>query len=199
MLATNKPFAEIIESSLYSWKAQVWHWKTRVPFGSLVTVHDNDMILYGIVYQIHTGSIDESRYPFAYQKTEEELLKDQPQIFEFLTTRIDCIPVGYSIKKKIQYLLPPHPPKIHAFIAIATPDQINTFFAKSAYLHLLFGLNNTPQLTDELVLAAIQLCQSWHSSSATILDELVHTYALLIGNDYRRIKLFLQRVQAIMQ
>ena len=37
-MQVSKPFAEIIESSLSSWRAQCWQWDTIPAFGSLVTI-----------------------------------------------------------------------------------------------------------------------------------------------------------------
>ena len=74
-------FAEIVESSLTNWTAQSWDWDMFPAFGTLVVVPENKRSLFGIVYQINTGSLEPGRYPFTYQKTQEELLKEQPQIF----------------------------------------------------------------------------------------------------------------------
>ncbi len=100
-LSPNKPFAEVIESSLHGWLAQSWQWDTFPSFGSIVTIQGKKRTHFGIVHQIQTGSMDPVRYPFPYQKTEEELLKEQPQIFEFLKTTFSCLIIGYQEKGSI--------------------------------------------------------------------------------------------------
>ena len=82
-------FSEVIDSSLHGFTAQSWQWDDFPAFGQLVTVQSGTRTLFGIVYQVHTGSMDPVRYPFPYQKTEAELLAEQPQIFEFLKTAAD--------------------------------------------------------------------------------------------------------------
>ena len=109
-----KPFAEVIESSLQGWLAQSWNWNCFPAFGSLVTIETKKRQLFGIVHQIQTGSMDPMRHPFPYQKTEEELLQEQPQIFEFLKTTFSCLTLGYSERERIIYLLAPEPPQIHS-------------------------------------------------------------------------------------
>ena len=133
-----KYFAEVIESSLTSWLAQSWAWDKFPAFGSFVAIESKQRTIFGIVHQVQTGSMDPVRYPFPYQKTEEELLAEQPQIFEFLKTTFSCLTIGYQEKKTISYLIAPEPPKIHSFIAHPDLETSKIFFASTRYLHLLF-------------------------------------------------------------
>ena len=197
MLESNKPFAEIIESSLTGWLAQTWDLHTAPTFGSIVTVENKRRTLFGIVYQIKTGSIDPVRYPFTYQKTEEELLQEQPQIFEFLKTTFSCLIIGYREKGAIFYQLAPEPPKIHAFVHPIETTLNKEFFLKDRYLHLLFSLSNTLFNLDELLLAILKNLSDTQLLSDEKLTAFIETFSLLTGNDYRRLKLFLQRVETI--
>lgn len=190
-----KYFAEVIESSLTSWLAQSWAWDKFPTFGSFVAIEGKKRTIYGIVHQVQTGSMDPVRYPFPYQKTEEELLKEQPQIFEFLKTTFSCIAIGYQEKKSISYLIAPEPPKIHSFIAHPDPHDSKIFFANTRYLHLLFTHSAQIFNMDELVLALLKQHRELNILSREKINVFMQTYSLLIGNDYRRIKLFLQRVE----
>ena len=89
-------FAEVIESSLTGWLAQSWAWDKFQESGAFVAIEGKKRTVFGIVHQVQTGSMDAVRYPFPYQKTEEELLKEQPQIFEFLKTTFTCITIDSS-------------------------------------------------------------------------------------------------------
>ncbi len=195
MKENNKPFAEVIESSLTGWLAQSWNWNYFPTFGSIVTIDTKKRILFGIVYQIKTGSIDPIRYPFTYQKTEEELMQEQPQIFEFLKTTFSCLIIGYREKEKIIYQLAPEPPKIHAFVCPAAPDLHQDFFSHNHYLHILFALSNNLFNLDELLLAILKQLSDQNLLDQHTLEQFVDTFSLLTGNDYRRLKLFLQRAQ----
>jgi len=196
-------FAEIIESSLQDWKAQCWQWDKFPSFGSIVTIQSNNKIIYGIVHQVQMGSMDSSRYPFAYQKTEDELLREQPQIFEFLKTTFSCITIGYKHKSKIYYLLSPTPPKIHSFVRYASQSEARQFFASTNYLHLLFGLSGQIFNLEELLLAMINYQVTLNIFSPETIQEkinnFIETFSLLAGNDYRRLKLFLQRVEPLLK
>lgn len=196
-MTKNNYFAEIIESSITNWLAQSWSWDTFPSFGSFLAIESSKRTIFGIVYQIQTGSMDPVRYPFPYKKTEEELLKEQPQIFEFLKTTFSCITIGYQEKGTINYLIAPEPPKIHAFVYHPNLETHKIFFSNMRYLHLLFMHSATIFNLDELILAILKS----HAQYALLTPEKIllfmETYSLLIGNDYRRIKLFLQRAEPL--
>ena len=194
----DKAFAEIVESALHAWTAHSWTWNRAPAFGSLVITKSSDRLILGIVHQVQTGSMDSSRHPFPFQKTEEELRLEQPQIFEFLKTTFTCLTVGYQEKGKFFYLLAPTPPKIHAFVSEAPPDIAAQFFSKDQYLHLLFGASGQLYNLDELLLAILRERLIGRPISPERLEQFMHTYALLAGNDYRRLKLFLQRAESIL-
>lgn len=194
-MTRNTAFAEVIESSLHGWLAQSWRWDTFPTFGSLVTIEGKDRTLFGIVHQVQTGSMDPIRYPFPYQKTEEELLREQPQIFEFLKTTFSCLTLGYQEKGKLFYMLAPQPPKIYLFVEPVSKEASKQFFSKDKYLHGLFSLSSQIFNLDELLLALLKRQAALNILSEEKVQNFMHTYSLLIGNDYRRIKLFLQRVE----
>src|SRR3990167_4488009 len=187
-------FAEIIESSLFQWKAQCWQWNHMPEFGSLIAIETPKRTVLGIVYEVNTGSLDPHRTPFAYQKTEEELSLEQPHIFEFLRTTFLCAPVGYIEHEKIIYQLPPTPPSIHTFVAQATGQQVRLALQSAQYLPLLFAAP-LGTMVDELLLALLRLSQKNSLLTSEHLHEYIDTYTLLSNNDYRRLKLFVQRLQ----
>ncbi|MFS8506864.1 MAG: hypothetical protein LVQ75_01890 [Candidatus Babeliales bacterium] len=193
--ATSKShsFAEVIESSLQGFTAQSWQWDTFPEFGSLVTIATKKRTLFGVVHAISTGSMEQGRYPFTYQKTEEELLAEQPQIFEFLKTSFSCIILGFSEHEVMLYHRAPEPPKIHAFVSLATPLEYKRFFACHNYLHVLASSQQTESL-DELMLALLRNAHQQKLLDQAKLESFIEIYSLLIGNDYRRLKLFIQRI-----
>jgi len=195
IMKNSKPFAEIIESSLTIWTAQSWEWNIFPVYGSLVYINAKDHILYGIVHHIQTGSMDPTRSPFPYKKTEEELLQEQPQIFEFLKTSFNCLTVGYQEKNAIHYTLAPTPPQIHAFVHNATPAMYTEFFNSPHFLHVLFNSSGAINAVDELLLALLQQQANQNLLKQEQLQKFIQLFSLLTGNDYRRLKLFLSRIE----
>ncbi len=195
-MSNKAPFSEVIESSLDSFTGQCWQWNYFPKFGSLVSVESNNHIIYGCVVQVQTGSSDPSRTPFAYQKTEEELLAQQPQIFEFLRTTFNVQIVGYRERdcQDFLYLLAPQPSKIHAFVQECSGQILSQFFANPDFLHVLFAFQSKIPNLDELLLAILRQLAQQKSLSSDILKNFCQTFSLLTGNDYRRLKLFLKRI-----
>lgn len=193
--SSSAPFAEVIISSLPQWTAQSWQWDVRPPFASLMVVEDKEQTVFGLVCSIETGSWQTERTPFPYQKTEEELLRDQPHIFEFLRTTFTCITVGYLNNETISYQYAPKPPKIHAFVRQATPAEAQAFFSDDRYVTMLFGAQGETCNLDELLLALLKQRSGLGQLSEEQFKKFIDTYSLLTGNDYRRLKLFLHRAQ----
>lgn len=193
-MMNKKYFGEILESSLHSFIGQSWKWDMPPKFGSLVKIESNNRILYAVVHEIQTGSIDESRKAFAYQKTEEDLKREQPQIFEFLKTNFSCLCLGYEESGVLFHQLPPQPPKIHSFVSFVETSEYINFFQNEQYLHVLFGLSNNIINVDELLLAILKNMAENKLLTSEKLANFTSSYSLLTGNDYRRLKLFLQRV-----
>jgi len=191
-------FAEIIESSLATFTAQCWQWDQMPYFGSLVSVQNAPLELFGVVSHIQTGSMDPMRYPFPYQKTEEELRSHHPQIFEFLKTTFQITIIGYKNTthkfSAIRYNLPPQPAKIHAFVSQTTPEILPQVFANPDFLPLIFAASSSPQQTDELLLALLAFLADQHALKKEYIEKYYHTISLLTGNDYRRLKLLMQRI-----
>lgn len=192
-MKTNQPFAEVVESRLTHFTGQSWKWDNFAQFASLVTVKADNCTLYGVVHQIATGSLEPGRYPFTYQKTQEELLKEQPQIFEFLKTTFDCVVVGFCHHEKMTFQLPPKPAKIHAFIKPATQHEYVQFFSQPHFLHLLFS-NTIIENIDEVILGLIRNGTQHKAVSSEKITGMIELYSLLIGNDYKRLKLLTSRL-----
>ncbi len=202
MIHKDQAFAEVIESSLHQFKAQSWEWNCYPDFGSIVKVTHDNQIVYGVVSGIETGSGDPLRYPFPYQKTEEELMAEQPQIFEFLKTIFQVNIIGYKkatpIMEKIYYVVPPKPCKIHAFVGKATTEDLKIIFASPHYMYLLFSFAAEIPNLDELLLALLRNLATVELLSTNHLEKFCETFTLLGGNDYRRLKLFLGRVESLL-
>ncbi len=193
----NNAFAEIIQSSLQSFTAQSWNWDYFPAFGSLVTVTTEKSTLFGIVYAVQTGSSDAGRYPFTFQKTQEELRAEQPQIFEFLQTTFSCLIVGFLENNEIIYQMGPEPAKMHAFVNHATPTETRHFFSSSLYLYLIF---NAPEITvsDELLLSLLKTKKDLGLLTQESFLAFIETISLATGDDYRKLKILMTRAHPLL-
>jgi len=189
-------FAEVIGSTLTSYTAQCWQWDGAPTFGSLVCVTHKNVTLFGIVTNIETGSSDPQRTPFPYQKTETELRLQHPQVFEFLRTIFTVSLVGHTTDGgTISHTLPSAPATIHAFIRPVTDTERALFFSSPNFLAVLFGSNAGNPLLDELLLSILRGLVQGDMLNASLFEQYYHTLTLLLGNDYRRLKILLQRIE----
>lgn len=193
-------FAEIIESHLDHFLAQCWQWDSFPTFGSLVYVEDEQTLVFGCVTHIQVGSMDPMRYPFPYQKTQAELYAEQPQIFEFLKTTFKVQVLGFCEKEKnkmsdVFYLLPPRPCRIHGFVGRCPYQMKSRFFNRFDFFHLLFAFANQIQNIDELLLVILKHLADQKLLTKEKREQFFDVFSLVVGNDYRRLKLFFQRAE----
>ena len=191
----HQPFAEIIESSLHSWKGECWEWDIMPTYGSILVVENPTRKVFGVVHDITTGAVDTTRKVVAYRKTEEELKRDQPHIFHFLHTTFSCLTLGYLEQNEAFYQSSPEPPKIHSFISSPTYQELDLFFTHEQYIHTLFAHEQTTFSLDDMILALLQNLSEKGLLTEERFSRFIETFSLLTRNDYRRLKLFLQRAQ----
>ncbi|MDY0093834.1 MAG: hypothetical protein RBT80_14165 [Candidatus Vecturithrix sp.] len=185
--------AEVIESSTTEFVAQTRELHGSPPFGAFVKAGTSP-VSFAMIYNISTGSTDLNRRPVAYGKTEEELRKEQPQVFELLRTEIRAKIIGYADDWGVQQLLPPQPPKLHSFVFICTPEEVQALTRRFEYFRTLLGVSGT--LSDELLIAAIQqTCGCQPESSHACLIRAGKELSRLLRDDYDRLESILRRIQ----
>ena len=190
----NHAFAEVIQSSLTCWQAQSWKWNYFPHFGSLVKITTDSIIIFGIVHDVQTGSIDSLRQPFPYQKTEDELLQEQPQIFEFLRTTFSCLVFGYKKKASLYYHLAPKPVKIHAFVEECDAATHRMCLSNEQFLLHLINLSSHIDNFEELLLALFNIMKQHNILTQNILERLLHVLSITKVFDYLALKKFTDRL-----
>jgi len=123
-------------------------------------------------------------------------MAEQPQIFEFLKTTFNCIILGYQENQSISYLLPPQPAQIHSFVQEASAEQSAEFLSNHGYLNLLLGGLQQLYNPDELLLALLRYQAANNLLTPDHLHHVIKKFSILIGNDYRRLKLLASRIEA---
>ena len=192
-------FAEILASNLNTIQGQCWNWKQPPVFGSLVTVETPQETIFAIISNITIESSDPVRQPIAYQKTHEELLQEQPQIFEFLETNFQAIIVGHKQNGKMLYHLPSSPPQIHSFISYPEQTEAQSFFAENDYLQLLLQQAHEAPNFHELLFAILKEIKNKQLLHLEQLHELVRIMTSTMKADYMTIKTFINRVETLLK
>lgn len=182
---------EVVESSTVEFIVQCWELHASPPFGSFVIVESTPPII-GIVFNVITRSIEPNRRPVAYGKTEEELMMEQPQIFELLKTEFEALVLGYSNGLIPRQMLPPHPPRIHSFVRPCSPAETREFTNGWDFLRSILYVSKVPP--DELAIAAIRSAYEAHNQEMGYLVRTGKELSRLIRGDYDRLSSIIRRV-----
>ena len=92
---------------------------------------------------------------------------------------------------------PPEPPHIHEFIYPLSDKEIMAIVDKKHFLMSVFSMQQQLINIDELLLACIRFVHKQKKMPSSYYISLLETYAVLVGNEYRRIKLFASRLEEI--
>jgi hypothetical protein len=184
--------AEVVESSTTQIIAECRALNESPPFGSFVRITSEPVTL-GIVFNIATRSLDPTRRPTAYGKTEAELRLEQPQIFELLRTEFHALLVGFREGKSIRQTLPPQPPRLHSFVYTSGKDEVRAFTADFDYLRILLSASRQT-VSDELIIAACRAALSAHDNDPEYLIGIGKELSRLLPRDYERLNAIVRRI-----
>jgi hypothetical protein len=192
---TTEKLGEVVEASTASFTVHCHKLGEPPPLGSLVTVADGDIHIYGVVHNATTGSIDPSRKALALGEemtSAEEVYKEHPELAKLLRTDFTAIVVGFKDKEGVRHHLPPRPAKIHGFAHIASKKEAEDFTKDFQFLDVL--LNAEAQNRD----AALAACQRQAAEAQADKDYLVRAgkeLAKLLAQDSRRLNTILRMVK----
>lgn len=194
--SSGEQIAEVVECGSIEITAQCYRLHDPPPLGSLVRVASGHRSVYAIVFQICTQSLDPNRVPTAYGKTEEELRREQPQIFELMRTQIRAFLVGYREElQAIRQVLPPQPPRIHSFVYHCSPEEVREFASSLDFLRILFAAARPP--VDELIIAACRWVILAHGGNQDYAIRVGKELCQLLRSDYDRLKSVLRRALTV--
>lgn len=191
-------FAEIVESSATHFKAQCWQLGICPPSGSLVAVEMTGGVFFAMSSTIFTGCADGLARVYPYHQTPEQLQVQHPEIFEFLHTILTCLVVGDTGDECINYHSPGIPAPIHAFVREATNDECEAFFGSALWVPVLCGHFQHGAVPDELFIAILANLRMKKLITQATLEGFLDAYMAIADGEYRRLRLFVQRVQQLM-
>ena len=192
MAFSGKRIGEVIESSTTQFTAECIERECVPPFGSLV-VAVSDYEVYGLVFEVRTVSVDPGRRPMAYGKTEEELMMEQPQIFELLRTEFQAVICGYRDREGVRQALPPTPPRIHSFVYPCDLEGVRDFTSSFDFLRMLFSSYLRIPI-DELIIASLRNAYLARDGDPSYLIKAGKELSKLLGDDYERLNSIFRRI-----
>lgn len=185
---------EVIEASTASFIAQCYELHQPPPLGSLVRVRADSILIYGMVYNARTGSMEPGRYPIARGYEEEgDIFTKNPQLVKLLRTDFEALVVGYREDLLHQYL-PPVPVHIHSFVYLCEREEVEEFSRSLNFLNLLLEAR-VPSGVDELIGASLRYASQAHVNPRAFLVGAGRELAALLGAEIHRLNALLKRLQ----
>lgn len=155
---------------------------------------------YALVYAANTASLEMGRRPSALGfADEDELRRQQPQIFELLRTEFSGLLVAYSEGdgKALRRHLPPKPPRIHSRVLPCEAAEVRALTADLSFLRAVLlpsggALAGVP--SDELAAACLRQARDAQASDQEFLLRAGRTLAMLLADDYDRLQAILRNI-----
>jgi len=182
---------EVVESSTTQIVAQARLLHEAPSFGSFVRVGSATPAL-GIVYDISTQSLEPHRRPTAYGKTESQLRREQPQIFQLLRTHFQILVLGYMEGGDAIHILPPQPARIHSFTHVCDEGEVRACTQSDEFLRAI--LNSTGTATDDLLIAALRHAVAARHGDRGYLVSRGKDLSRLLRDDYDRLSSVVRRI-----
>ena len=190
---------EVVESASDGFTAQCYRVEAAPPLGALVRTAAAPgppaPDIYGVVSRVVTEPLDAARPVLARGEraaTEEEVLRDHPQLERLLTSRFQAVIVGFGDRAAACQFLPPAPPRVHSFIYQCSPPEIAAFTAGLDLLRLL--LHTGEGSGDEVTAAFLRQAAAASPQPAEFAARAGRVLAMELAADAARLTAILRRV-----
>lgn len=190
---TMERVGEIIEAGTVQFTAQCYELYEMPPLGSLVKTSD----IYGIVANAATSSLEPGRRPIARgrdEASEEAVYRENPQLTKLLRSEFAALVVGHKEDGRICHYLSPNPARIHSFVYLCAPEEVQVFSRSFGFLNMLINAG-LPVPTDELIAAALRQMSRSHADRRAFLVAAGKELAALLSHDFNQLKSILGRLQ----
>ena len=189
--------AEIIEASTAEFVAECYQLHCPPPLGSLVKTSDGAVEIYAVVASAATESIEPGRRPIARGQgaaTEEDIYRQNPQLAKLLRTWFRALVVGHGEGESLCHYLPPHPARVHSFVALCTSEEVARFTQSLDFLSLL-ATAGVPGTADEVIAACLRCAGHAHPDRERFLVGAGKELTLLLGGEMTRLNAILRRIR----
>lgn len=150
---------------------------------------DTASAVYAVVFHAETGALEPGRPVAALGLAEDELLREQPHLYELLATRFSAAFLGHvAADGSLRPYLPPRPPRPHARVYLATDDEVRRVTERLDFLRSLLRTDRVPGgVADELTAALLRRAWRAHNDPDFPLRA-SRALATLLADDYERLR-----------
>jgi hypothetical protein len=188
---------EVLEAATTGFTAQSYELYQPPPLGSLVKTRDADYELYGIVYNAATTSLEPGRRPIARGKdeaTEEDIYSKSPQLLKLLKSEFSALVVGHRQGDETRHYLPPRPARIHGFVYLCPPQEVEEFSRSFGFLNIMTGAS-LPLPMEELIAACLRQMSQVRENKHDFLVAAGRELATRLSGDLNCLKAILERIK----
>ena len=150
--------------------------------------------LYAVVYSAGTGSAEPGRRPTAYGLDEDQLRRQQPQIFDLLATEFSALHVGFARDGRFRAGISPRPARLHAAVSNCSPEEVRAVTESPEFLRTLVSAPADVPV-DELIVACLGHAFESHGRDYPSLVRMGKQLAALLRDDPDRLTALLGRLE----
>jgi len=193
MSEKQQKIAEIIEASTAQFTAQCYELYEVPPLGSLVKTGD----IYGIVAYAETAGLEPGRKAIARGKdeaNEKAVYESSPQLKKLLKSEFSAVVVGYKKDGKIYQYLPPQPARLHSFVYLCQPEEVDEFSKSFSFLNILINAI-IPIPIEELIGASLRQMSQVQKDGRAFLVAGGKELANILSSNIERLKNILEKIK----
>ena len=161
---------------------------------SLLSEGVPDDTLFALVCAASTGGADLGRRPSAYGLEEDTLAREQPQIFDLLSTEFVALPFGYVQHGRIRPGLPPRPPRLHAFVDVCDCAEARALSEAPDFVRQMLHASGDVH-PDELIAACLTHVYECRDRDFPFLVRAGKQLAALLRDDPDRLAALLRKLE----
>ncbi len=193
MSEKEQKIAEIIEASTAQFTAQCYELYEGPPLGALVKTGD----IYGIVAYAETAGLEPGRKAIARGKdeaTEKAVYESSPQLKKLLKSEFTALVVGYKKDGKIHQYLPPQPARLHSFVYLCQPEEVDEFSKSFSFLNILIS-SMIAIPTEEIIGASLRQMSQVQKDSRAFMVAAGKELANILNSNIARLKNILEKIK----
>jgi hypothetical protein len=187
------PIGEIVDTAVAEFTAQACELDKAPPFGSFVKVTVPERTVYGVVYAIHTGSLEPGGRAVLRGRDgmrDREIFDQNPDLEQLLRTEFSALIIGFAEGSALRTYLPPSPPSLHWSVVECDPAETAALTTRLDYFRTILSASDAP--VDALLAANIRLAGAAHLDETTFRLRAGRELATLLKHDYPRLTAILR-------
>ena len=185
---------EVVQSATTEFVAVCHRLYESPPLGSLVKC-GGESIVYGVVGEVVTQSLDPGRRPTAMgtdEETVEAVYRSNPQLERLYATEFRSIAVGHQVDDTLNRYLAPMPPKIHDYVYLCGSEEVVEFSRSLEFLRVLLSAPfGSP---DDVVSSFLRATSQVRPDGETFLVDAGKLLADLLNGQSQRLNGLLRRL-----